>query len=154
MDLWPPLFRVSWSHTYRHTVGLLWMSDQPVAEASNYTGQHNRQTSMPRAGFEPATPATKRPQTYRAATGIGQFNFQTIQNCVCLTWEGVSAISKRVTVDGVTNCSTGQAMKQSNISHYFISPHSGSVLVHLADLKPQTDRHRGSIGRAEKQPGQ
>jgi hypothetical protein len=30
-----------------------------------------RQTSMPRAGFEPAIPATKRPQTYaldRAAT--------------------------------------------------------------------------------------
>jgi hypothetical protein len=29
---------------------------------------------MPRAGFEPATPTTKRPQTYavdRAATGIG-----------------------------------------------------------------------------------
>jgi hypothetical protein len=29
---------------------------------------------MPSAGFEPATPATKRPQTYaldRAATGIG-----------------------------------------------------------------------------------
>jgi hypothetical protein len=29
---------------------------------------------MPRAGFEPATPETKRPQTYvlgRAATGIG-----------------------------------------------------------------------------------
>jgi hypothetical protein len=31
---------------------------------------------MPRAGFEPATPATKRPQTYaldHAATGIGSF---------------------------------------------------------------------------------
>jgi hypothetical protein len=30
---------------------------------------------MPRAGFEPATPATKRPQTYsldRAVTGIGK----------------------------------------------------------------------------------
>jgi hypothetical protein len=27
-------------HTNRHTVGLLWTSDQPVAEASNYTGQH------------------------------------------------------------------------------------------------------------------
>jgi hypothetical protein len=67
------LFGVSWSHTYRHTVGLLWTSDQPVAEASTYTGQHKRQTSMPRAGLEPATPATKRPQTYaldRAATGI------------------------------------------------------------------------------------
>jgi hypothetical protein len=24
-----------------HTVGLLWTSDQPVAEASAYTGQHN-----------------------------------------------------------------------------------------------------------------
>jgi hypothetical protein len=49
------------------------MSDQPVTETSTYTGQHNRQTSMPRAGFEPATPTTKRPQTYvdRVATGIG-----------------------------------------------------------------------------------
>jgi hypothetical protein len=57
-------FGVSWSHTYRHTVGLLWTSDQPVAETSTCTGQHNIETSMPRAGFEPATPATKRPQTY------------------------------------------------------------------------------------------
>jgi hypothetical protein len=45
-------------------VGLLWTSDQPVAEASTYTGQHNIQTSMPSAGFEPAIPATKRSQTY------------------------------------------------------------------------------------------
>jgi hypothetical protein len=28
------------THT-RHTVGLLWTSDQPVAETSTYTGQHN-----------------------------------------------------------------------------------------------------------------
>jgi hypothetical protein len=27
--------------TIRHTVGLLWTSDQPVAEVSTYTGQHN-----------------------------------------------------------------------------------------------------------------
>jgi hypothetical protein len=26
------------------TVGLLWTSDQPVAKASTYTGQHNRET--------------------------------------------------------------------------------------------------------------
>jgi hypothetical protein len=68
---------VSYSHTYRHTVGLLWTSDQPVAEASTYTGQHNRQTSMPSAGFEPATPVTKRQQTYaldRAVTGISTIN--------------------------------------------------------------------------------
>jgi hypothetical protein len=29
------------THIQRHTVGLHWMSDQPVAEASTYTGQHN-----------------------------------------------------------------------------------------------------------------
>jgi hypothetical protein len=29
------------THTYRHTVGLLWTSDQPVAETSTYTGHHN-----------------------------------------------------------------------------------------------------------------
>jgi hypothetical protein len=27
--------------TIRHTVGLLWTSDQPVVEATAYTGQHN-----------------------------------------------------------------------------------------------------------------
>jgi hypothetical protein len=29
------------THTFRLTVGLLWTSDQPVAETSTYTGQHN-----------------------------------------------------------------------------------------------------------------
>jgi hypothetical protein len=75
MELWPPLSVFLYhTHTIRHTVELLWTSDQPVAETSTYTGQHNRQTSMPRAGFENATPTTERPQTYaldRAATGIG-----------------------------------------------------------------------------------
>jgi hypothetical protein len=39
-----------------------------------------RLTFMPSAGFEPAIPATKRPQTYtleRVATGIGHGNFTT-----------------------------------------------------------------------------
>jgi hypothetical protein len=39
------------THTMRHTVGLLWTNDQPVEEASTYTGQHNRQTSMSGAGL-------------------------------------------------------------------------------------------------------
>jgi hypothetical protein len=29
---------------WTHTVGLLWTSDQPIAEASTYTGQHNVET--------------------------------------------------------------------------------------------------------------
>jgi hypothetical protein len=32
------------TRTLRHVVGLLWTSDQPVAEASTYTGQHNVET--------------------------------------------------------------------------------------------------------------
>jgi hypothetical protein len=39
---------------------------------------------MPRTGFEPEIPATKRPQTYaldRAATGIGLFN-DYFTNCL------------------------------------------------------------------------
>jgi hypothetical protein len=39
------------THTIRHTVGLLWTSDQPVAETSTYTDnttyKDKRQTSMP-----------------------------------------------------------------------------------------------------------
>jgi hypothetical protein len=29
---------------FRHTVGLLWTSDQPVSETSTCTGQHNMET--------------------------------------------------------------------------------------------------------------
>jgi hypothetical protein len=49
-------------------------SQRPLPTQDNTTYKHNRQTSMPRAGFESATPATKRPQTYAldlAAAGIG-----------------------------------------------------------------------------------
>ena len=58
------------------SIGLLWTSDQPVAETS--TWQHTtftRQTSMPPAGFEPTISAGEQPQTYaldRAATGTGR----------------------------------------------------------------------------------
>jgi hypothetical protein len=31
-------------HTTRHTVGLLWTGDQPVAKTSTYTEQHNMYT--------------------------------------------------------------------------------------------------------------
>jgi hypothetical protein len=81
------LFGVSWSHTYRHTVGLLWTSDQPVAETSTFTGQHNvwtQQTNI-HAPSGIRTPATKLPQTYtldRAATGIGISTF-TVLHLFC-----------------------------------------------------------------------
>jgi len=58
----------SWSRSDTpHSLGLLWTSDQLVAETS--TWQHNRQTGMPQAGFEPTIPASERPQTH-ACTGF------------------------------------------------------------------------------------
>jgi hypothetical protein len=59
-------------------VGLLWTSDQPVAETS--TRQHTTltpdNTPMPPAGFKSKTSADERPQNYTldlAATGTGSF---------------------------------------------------------------------------------
>jgi hypothetical protein len=58
-------------------VGLLWMSDQFIAETSTWQRNTlNRQTSMPPAGFELTTPMSERPQTHaldRATTGIGHY---------------------------------------------------------------------------------
>ena len=62
-------------HTQRRTtLGLLWTSDQFVAETFYLTthNTHNRQTSMSPVGFEPTISAGERPLTYaldRAATG-------------------------------------------------------------------------------------
>jgi hypothetical protein len=59
---------------FRHMVGLLWMSDQPVSETSTCTGQHNIKTQQTNIhALEPAIPSTKRTQTYaldRAATEV------------------------------------------------------------------------------------
>ena len=47
-----------------HSVGLLWMSDQPVPEASSCqhtTLTRERETFMAPVGFEPAVPASVRP---------------------------------------------------------------------------------------------
>jgi hypothetical protein len=86
-NLFPPLqpnachdlliLEVSRSHSLEapQSVGLLWTSDQLVADL--YLTTHNtnkRQTSMPSAGFEPTISAGEQPQTYaldRAATGTG-----------------------------------------------------------------------------------
>ena len=62
-----------------HSVGLLWLSDQPDAETP--TWQHTSVTTdrhpWPPAGFKLSIPARERPQTQaldRSATGIGPLN--------------------------------------------------------------------------------
>jgi hypothetical protein len=76
------IIKASQSHSDTpHSVGLLWTNDRPDAEISNNT-QHSQETDTHApAGFEPAIPASERPQTHAldsAATGIGEFDLQTI----------------------------------------------------------------------------
>ena len=55
-----------------------------------YLTAHNRQTSMPLAGFKPAIPASEQPQTRaldRTATAI-------CRHCVCLTFTEVQSCLK------------------------------------------------------------
>ena len=86
--------------------------DHPVAEAATYTthNKHTRRIPLPSAGFEAASPAIKRFQTYtlhRTATGIGhlekrviEFHDQSLQSLcswkdercstrVCNTWQTI-----------------------------------------------------------------
>ena len=53
------------------------MSDQLVEEDATYAthNKHNRRTSIPPVGFEPAIPKDNRPKTFvldRTATSVGQ----------------------------------------------------------------------------------
>jgi len=61
-----------------HLVGLLWISDQPYSETSNW--QHTTLAkSMSAAGFEASIPASGRWQNHvldRAATGIDNYYIQ------------------------------------------------------------------------------
>jgi hypothetical protein len=69
-------------------LGFLWISYQSVAKAPTYAGQHNtdtqRQTSMPRAGFEPAIPVTKRRRPTPTRSGNKMFHFPSSRSITCL----------------------------------------------------------------------
>jgi hypothetical protein len=69
------IIEASWSHSdTTHSVELLWARDQRDQTSTWQHTTHNRQTTMTPGGFQPAIPASERPQTHaldRAATGIG-----------------------------------------------------------------------------------
>ena len=77
----PLIVEDPWSNSVRHTtVGRTplheWSARRNLYLTTHNT--HNRQTSMPPAGFKPAIPTSERPQTHaldRAATGIGIWRF-------------------------------------------------------------------------------
>jgi hypothetical protein len=78
------IIKASRSHSDTpHIVGLLWMSDQNIAETSISTTYNifNRQTSISPVGFVLAVSTSERPQTHtldRAAseTVVKQFSFE------------------------------------------------------------------------------
>jgi len=63
-----------------HSVGLLWTSDQSVAETPAW--QH---TALTRDRFEPAIPASEQTHTHalnRAAAGFGFSSYTSIKYCL------------------------------------------------------------------------
>ena len=68
---WPRVCSLSRLHdhmqapTQTHSVGLLWKSDQLVAESSTWQhNTHERRTDIPSVGFEPTIPVSELPQTH------------------------------------------------------------------------------------------
>jgi hypothetical protein len=61
------LITLSDTHTHIHSVGHPWTRDRSATEVSTCTTYNinTRQTLMPPVGFEPAIPASERPQTYQ-----------------------------------------------------------------------------------------
>jgi hypothetical protein len=59
------LLRFHWSRIIRHTVGLLWTSDQPVAETSTCTGQHNIIKDKPQCPQRDSNPRSQQPSGRR-----------------------------------------------------------------------------------------
>jgi hypothetical protein len=60
------------------SVGLLWTRDRHSQSPLPDKIQHSQETYIPPAEFEPAFPASERPQTHaldRAATGTGNFSY-------------------------------------------------------------------------------
>jgi len=79
---------------HTHPVGLLWMSDQLVAQAPTYTthNKHRRPNPMTSSGFERTITAAERLQTYAldlAGIGMGlTYSFSRSNPCpkYCRTW--------------------------------------------------------------------
>jgi hypothetical protein len=70
--------------THRHTVELLWTSDQPVAEASIYTENTRDKHSCPQRNSNPQTqkPSVRRPTSYTELRPGSQYIPQLNQNWV------------------------------------------------------------------------
>jgi hypothetical protein len=98
---WPP----HWGFliVFRHSVGLLWTSDQPVAKplpTHDNTTQTRMQTSMPRAGLKPTIAVTKRAIRRKAdshlTTRHRHYPTTTLQkNLIAIEWNGPVHIQRQ-----------------------------------------------------------
>jgi hypothetical protein len=95
-EVFPQPFRF-FDHTQlTHTVGLLWASDQPVAEDSTYTGQHNIETQETTihalSGIRTRAPSNQdlrlRPRGYRGRQTTGLTNNIFISKLIFIQFYG------------------------------------------------------------------
>jgi hypothetical protein len=81
---WPPhspALQITHNDTLQ-SVGLLWTGDRSVAETHAHI-THKRQTSMPPVRFEPAIPASERPQSL-ALEGSAKVNHTKIHHIITI----------------------------------------------------------------------
>ena len=111
--LWPcsptrtqaaPLVRLlDRTQTYTQPVGILWTSDQLVAEPATYKthNKNQRRTSVHSAGFKTTVPAIKRHPTYasvRTATAIG-YNILPFFNSVSIPFAKEIGVTLNIIVE-------------------------------------------------------
>ena len=84
------------THTRTHHVGLLWESEQHIAEPATCTthNEHKRRTPMPWAAFEPAIPATEWPQTYFLDRTANRIGVRSIEICT-EAWKQTSLLEPK-----------------------------------------------------------
>ena len=94
----PPHYR-GFTITFRHTtLGRTPLDEWPARRTDLYLtthNTHNRQTSMPPAGFESTIPVSERPQTHAlggAATGIGCRHLNYTNNYVSYVTDVINDI--------------------------------------------------------------
>jgi len=90
------IIEVSRPHSFRHTTSYRTIedewSDRSIELYLTTHNTHNRETSMPPAGFGPAIPASERSQTHsldRAAIGIDVFAYtpsKLLHTAYCYLW--------------------------------------------------------------------
>jgi len=111
------------TRTHKHTIDMTPLDEGSVRHRDLYLTRrriHKRKISMLLAGFEPAIPASDRPQSYaldRAATSIGRFMYSYSYNAFEFCTDSTP----------LRSCSENERREQGLISAYVVSRPSVTI---------------------------